>query len=143
MDVEQALCDWLIAELDAGPTGMHRRVVTEVPVDLHTGNATPCHVVERFGGPTLYPGFSEVRFDVTTYCTGPDPVQARAAALARAWDVCTAIWRRLPGKTIGGVAGAAVSQRRVLTEPIIRPYDSRNQIRRAQATYQIRLHYRR
>lgn len=140
IDVEQALCDWLIVELAAGPTAAHRRFVPETPTDLFSPTGMPCHVIERVGGPSLYPGFSEVNFDVTTYTTGPDPLQARAAALARAWDVCRVILLRLPGRTIGGVHGATVAKRRVLTEPTIRPFDSRNQVRRAQAMYQVRLH---
>lgn len=140
VDVEQALCDWFATHFTAGPTGTHRRFVPEVPQDLFSPTGMPCHVVTRVGGPTLYPGFSEVRFDVDTYATGPDPLQARAAALARAWDVCRAILLHLPGQTVGGLGGAVVARRRVLTEPTIRPYDSRNQVRRAQALYEARLH---
>lgn len=141
IDVEQALCDWLIADLQAGPTGVHRRFVPEIPGDLFSPTGMPCHVVERVGGPTLYPGFSQVNFDISTYSMGVEPgLGPRATVLQRAWDVCNAILLRLPGQRIGGPGGAVVSKRRCLTEPTIRPYDSRHQVRRAQAMYSIRLH---
>lgn len=142
-DLEQALCDWLIAILDAGPTALHRRVVTEPPDDLLAAAALPCHIVTRIGGPTIVVGLSEPRLDISTYATGTDPHTARAAALARANDVHRAIVLYLPNQHIGGVDGAGggfINRVWVDTEPVIRPYDSRNQIRKAQAVYRFRVH---
>lgn len=140
LDAETAFADWLAVELEAGPTGTHRRVVTEIPSDLFTQTGMPCHVVARIGGADVALGLDVARLDVDTYATGPDPLQSRAAVLARAEDVRRAVALRLKGRTIGGIGGAFVSRVRVESAPTIRPYDSRNQVRKATASYELRLH---
>jgi hypothetical protein len=142
VDAESALVNWLAVILDAGPTGTFRRVVTELPGDVFSNTGMPCVLVERFGGADHLPGLDVVRLSVDVYCTGPDPLQARAAAIARGEDVRRAIRLHLPGRTIGGLGGAFVSK--VVTEsaPTIRPYDSRHQVRRSQASFAVYLHNR-
>lgn len=136
-DVEQLLCDWLADILEASPTGLHRRFLPEVPSDLVSSTGMPCHVIERFGGADTVPGLDVARINIDTFATGPDPVQARAAARERAEDVRRVIVLHLAGKVL---AGASISRVAVMSAPTIRPYDSRNQIRKAGASYQISIH---
>lgn len=140
IDAETALVGWLAEVLDAGPHGLFRRVVTELPEDVFTDTGMPCVLVERFGGADDIPGLDVVRISVDVFCTGPDPLQARAAAIARGEDVRRTIRLQLPGKTIGGTGFVS----KVVTEaaPTIRPYDSRYAIRRVQASYAIHMHNR-
>ena len=140
-DVEQLLCDWLIARHGAGPDGLFRRIVTEVPPDMLAFGATPCAVLERFGGADSVVGLDNPRVNVDVFCAGTDPLVARAAALARGEDIRRAIRLHLVGTALGPF-GPVVSRVRVESAPTIRPYDSRNQIRRSQAVYEIRLHSR-
>jgi hypothetical protein len=140
-NVEQLLCAWLVDVLEVSPTGVHRRVLPEVPSDLVSATGMPCHVVERFGGADVVPGLDVARINIDTFTTGGDPLKARAAALERAEDVRWVIVLRLVGKTLGGpTVGAVVSRVAVMSAPTIRPYDSWNQIRRASAAYEIRIH---
>ncbi len=138
-DVEALLCNWLVERLQAGPQGVHRRIVPEVPDDLITDTALPCSVIERIGGYDHVIGLDVCRINVDTYTTGPDPLQARSAALARAEDIRREIRLHLVGKTLS-LAGPVVSKVVVVSAPTIRPYDSRHQIRKAQALYQISAH---
>lgn len=138
VDAETALRDWLVEHLDVGPTSTrHRRVLTELPGDLFSPKGMPCHVIERFGGADDLLGLDVVRVNVDTYATGTDPQETRAVAIARAEDVRRAIRLYLPRQTIGG---AFVARAATVSAPTIRPYDSRNQVRRVQAAYQIYLH---
>lgn len=141
-DPAQALIDWLVAILPAGPGEAIRRVLPEMPLDLvrpGAGGSLPCAVVNRYGGYDPIPGLDDCAIDIDMYCLGPDPMQARSAALARSEDIRHAIRTKLPGVQLG-VLGPVVSRVRVVTAPIIRPYDSLGQLRRAQASYSIRMH---
>ncbi len=134
VDAETALCDWLATVLEAGPHGLFRRVVTELPEDVFTDTGMPCVLVERIGGADNIPGLDIVRVSIDVFCTGPDPLQARAAAIARGEDVRRAIRLVLPGRSIGG---AFVNKTTTESAPTIRPYDSRYQVRRSQGAYGI------
>ncbi len=139
-DPVQALIDWLVLTLPAGPGELIRRIVPEFPPDLmRPGNAgsVPCAVIERIGGHDPSLGVDVVRVNVDLYTFGPDPMQARAAALARAEDIRRAIRIQLPGKRAGGVW---VNKTITETGPTIRPYDSRHQVKRAQAAFTLTLH---
>lgn len=141
-DPAQALIDWLVATLPAGPGEAIRRILPEMPLDLirpGAGGSLPCAVVNRFGGFDPLPGLDDASIDIDVYCLGPDPMQARTAALARSEDIRHAIRTRLTGVQLG-IGGPVVSRIRVVSAPTIRPYDSLGQIRRAQASYGIRLH---
>lgn len=140
IDTETALRDWLIAHLDAGPTGTHRRVLTELPQDLFSPTGMPCHIIERYGGSDGLLGLDIARINVDTLATGTDPHETRAVAIARAEDVRRAIRLHLPRQALGGLLGAFVVGTSTITAPTIRPYDSRHQVRRVQAAYQISLH---
>lgn len=141
-DPAQALIDWLVATLPAGPGKAIRRIVPEMPLDLIRPGASgslPCAVVNRFGGFDPLPGVDDASLDIDVYCLGPDPMQARSAALARSEDIRRAIRLRLTGVQLG-IGGPVVSRVRTVSAPAIRPYDSLGQVRRAQASYQLRLH---
>lgn len=140
-DIETLLAAWLVDWLGAGPASPTlRRVVSELPDDLFGGNATPCAVIERFGGYDTIPGLDIARVNIDVYCLGPDPLQAREAALARGEDIRRAIRLNLTGRTLG-LGGPVVSKTVVMSAPTIRPYDSRRQVRRSQAAYELRLHH--
>ncbi len=139
-DPVQALIDWLVQTLPAGPGELIRRVLPEFPLDLvrpGAGGSLPCAVVERIGGFDPYLGVDVVRVNVDVYAVGPDPMQARAAALARSEDIRRAIRVQLPGKHMAGIW---VNKTSTETGPTIRPYDSLHQIRRAQAAYELTSH---
>ncbi len=141
-DPAQALIDWLVTTLPAGPGEPIRRILPELPPDLlRPGNSgsLPCAVVNRYGGFDPLPGLDDCAIDIDVYCLGPDPMQARSAALARSEDIRHAIRTLLPGRQLG-VNGPVVSRVRVVSAPTIRPYDSLGQVRKAQASYSIRIH---
>lgn len=141
-DPAMALIDWLVATLPAGPGEDIRRILPEVPSDLiraGVSGSLPCAVVNRYGGFDPLPGLDDCAIDIDVYCLGPDPMQARTAALARSEDIRHAIRTRLVGQRLG-LGGPVVSRVRVVSAPTIRPYDSLGQIRKAQASYAIRLH---
>ncbi len=141
-DPAEALTTWLADIFDAGPHSEYfRRIVPELPADLFTDTGLPCVVVNRYGGHDPIPGIDDCAVDLDVYCTGPDPYAARVAALARSEDLRRAIRVRLPGVQLG-IGGPVVSRIRTISAPTIRPYDSRHQIRKAQASYSIRLHSR-
>jgi hypothetical protein len=138
----KALVTWLVATLPAGPSHPIRRIVPEMPPDLfRTGNegSLPCAIVNRYGGHDPLPGLDDAAFDVDLYCLGPDPMQAADAALDRSEDIRHALRWRLTGVQLGA-GGPVVSRVQTISAPTIRPYDSRHQVRRAQASYSIRFH---
>lgn len=133
----RAFIDWLVVTLPVGPAELSRRAVPEMPDDLvraGIGGSLPCHVVTRIGGSDPLLGLDVVRLNVDTYALGPDPMQAQDAVLERAEDIRRAVRLVLPGKRMGGIW---VNRTSTETAPTIRPYDSRNQIRKAQAAYGI------
>lgn len=139
-DIERLLCDWLLDWLPVGPEQDFRQVQPEAPDDMFTHPGMPCVVVERIpGGGDRVPGLDTARLSVEVFCTGPDPHAARAAAIARGEDIRRAIGLHIVGKTLGD-DGPVVSWRRIIQEPVIRPYDSRGQIRRTQAIYALGIH---
>lgn len=140
LDTETALRDWLVEHLEAGPAGTHRRVLTELPADLFTPTGMPCHIIERYGGSDTLLGLDIARINIDTLATGTDPHETRAVAIERAEDVRRAIRLHLPRQSLGGVSGAFVVRTTTVTAPTIRPYDSRNQVRRVQAGYELVLH---
>lgn len=137
----KALVDWLVVTLPAGPGELIRRIVPEMPTDLVRAGPTgmPCVVVNRFGGFDPLPGLDDASLDVDVYCFGTDPMQASDAALDRSEDVRRLLRWRLTGVQLG-IGGPVVSRVRTISAPAIRPYDSLGQVRRAQASYQVRLH---
>lgn len=139
-DPETALCAWFQTVLDTGPTGLFRRWVTELPGDLFSPTGMPCVVVQRFGGHDPYPGLDVARVDVDVYATGTDPLDSRRVALERAEDIRLIVRTRIEGARLGGYVGPYVSKARVMSAPTIRPFDSRHQVRRAGAAYELVLH---
>lgn len=137
VDPAQWLCDWLIHDLGAGPDTPFRRIVPETPPDVAVPNSLPCAVATRIDGADPHLGLDIAVLDVETYATGPDPMRARAAALDRAEDIRASLRLRLTGRAFQGVQ---VSRLVVSAAPVIRPYDSRNQIRKAGAVYTLHLH---
>lgn len=138
----KALVAWLVTTLPAGPGEPIQRIVPEFPPDLIRPGVTgsvPCAVVNRYGGNDPLPGIDDATFDVDMYCFGPDPMEAADAALDRSEDIRYLFRARLTGVQLG-VGGPVVSRVRTISAPTIRPYDSRGQIRKAQAAYAIRFH---
>lgn len=140
-DIERLLCDWLLDWLPVGPDEDFRQIQPEPPTDMFTHPGMPCVVVERIpgGGGDRVMGLDVARINVDVFCTGPDPYAARAAAIARGEDVRRAIGLHIVGKVLGD-GGPVISWRRVVQEPVIRAYDSRDQIRRTQAVYALGIH---
>jgi hypothetical protein len=139
-DIERLLCDWLLDVLPVGPEEDFRQVQPETPADLLTYPGMPCVVVERIpGGGDRVPGLDAARVSVDVFCTGGNTHEARAAAIARGEDIRRAIGLHIVGKTLGD-GGPVVSWRRVIQEPVIRAYDSRDQIRRTHAIYAFGIH---
>lgn len=138
------LCAWFPTVLATGPGEAFARWVTEFPTDVFAPGATPCVVVDRFGGADAVAGLDDANVDIDVYTAGPDPIQARSAALARAEDIRRVAHLKLPGArlTLPGPppATATVARVRIISAPTIRPYDSRGIIRRAHLAIQVRLH---
>lgn len=142
-DPIEAIIGWLALHLGAAPDGEHRRILPEQPADLHSAvERLPTTVVERVGGYDPHPGVDLVRFNTDTWATGPDPMWARAAALARAEDIRRAVRVEMPGTWLGDPdnGGIWVARTAVVAAPTIRPWDTAAPLRRAQATYQIVVH---
>ncbi len=136
------LVAWLVDTLPAGDGLPIRRVLPEFPPDpFRPGNtgSVPFAVVNRYGGNDPLPGVDDAAFDVDMYCFGPDPFQAADAALDRAEDIRYLIRMRLLGRQLG-VGGPAVARVHTISAPTLRPYDSRGDVRKAQASYSIRFH---
>lgn len=122
-DVETLLSDWLKTQLGFA------NVVHELPTNLMF--VMPLVVVERFGGTDNVITLDIARVDIDVFC--PD----RATAKANAEKIRTAMRWQLPGYVANGTTVARVE---TLSAPSIAPFDSRNSIRRASASYQVRLH---
>lgn len=139
-DPETLIVNWLADTLPAGPHEDFRRVVTEIPPDLFANvDNLPAVLVERFGGNDPHPGLDIVRLAVDDFCTGPDPIQARKAAIDRGNDIRRHMVLNLANQRLGD-DGPWVSKVRVDQAPTIRPYDTSGAIRRAHAAYSLWLH---
>lgn len=128
VDVEQILSDWLTDQL--GP--LVQRVLTERPSDLLA--KLPTGVVTLIGGGDDQANLTRPRVDVDWYAAGRDAgvqLASRAHALMR--------YELRNHRTADGHVITAV---RTSSTPRRLPYDSRNQIWRYGASYEIWLHQR-
>lgn len=130
-DPATLLLTWLAAQTPATAN----RWLTEPPDDM-LGDL-PIVIANRYAGADDTPGLDVAYVDLDVYATGPDPMQARTAALDRCEDLRRVMRRSLVGKVLSGVA---VQRLRVVSAPTIRPYDSLARIRRAHTSVQVWLH---
>ncbi len=143
-DPATTVIDWLTTVIDVGydvrPAEGYRRLLPEDPGAINVDDL-PLGVLTRVGGYDPHPGLDMVRLNIDTYCTGPDPMAARTAALVRAEDIRRAVRLWLPGALLP-FDGGDVKVSKTVTEsaPQIRPYGSRQAIRKAQAVYGIWFH---
>ncbi len=127
VDLEQLLADWLKVTLG------YVNVVHEVPpnlVDLCRTN--PVVVVDRFGGADSTITIDVARIDVDVFASSRDAAKLHGEAIRQAMRV------RLPRTTLGGATH--VLKVETVSAPTVVAYDSRNDIRRTAAGYQISTH---
>lgn len=138
---------WYPTVLDTGPQMPFRRWLTSTPDDLHIVDQLPAVVITRYGGAPRVVGLDDCNIDVNVYVTGPDPMRAEDIALKRAGDIqrATELW--LPAAVLtyfdeddDEIEQGTVSRLRTISSPTVRPYDSRQVVKKAHYAFQLRIH---
>jgi GGDEF domain-containing protein len=129
--VEQVFGDWLKATLG------YPNLTHELPTNLTF--LMPLVVVERFGGSDATVPFDTAHVDVDVYAP------TRADALAHGEHIRQAIRTKLHGHTMTvttttGSVGVTFGRPQTISAPKIVTFDSKSQIRRSTASYQLLLH---
>jgi hypothetical protein len=138
---------WYPTVLDTGPQAPFRRWLTSTPDDLGNVDMLPTVVIGRYGGAPRVATLDDCSVDINVYCTGPDPMRAEDIALKRAGEIQWATEQWLVGTLLayedpddGEIEQASASRLKTIASPMIRPYDSRYQIKKAHYAFQVRLH---